>query len=63
MIHDSRSGFVEIFEYKIQEFFHFFSKTIISFSRLKFIKWVIYGDLEKRRNKAFSMMRCKIRAD
>ena len=53
-------GNVQIFgSKKIQDFFHTFSKTIISFTRLKVIKQVINRDLKKSRNKALSTMRCK----
>ena len=52
-------GFVQIFGSKIQDFFQTFSKTIISFSRLKVIKQVSNRDLKKSRNKALSTMRCK----
>ena len=44
---------------KFKTFYRLFSKTIISFSRLKVIKWPIYRDLKKRRRKAFFMMRSK----
>ena len=48
---------------KFKIFWRLFSKTIISFSRLKVIKWVINRELKKKkkknRNKAFFMMRCK----
>ena len=37
----------------------FFSKAIISFSRLEVIKWVINIDLQQRRNKAFFTIHCK----
>ena len=49
------TGFKQIFGSKIQDFFQTFYKTIIYFSRLKDIKWVINGDLKKRRNKDFFM--------
>ena len=47
------TGFKQIFGSKIQDFFQTFYKTIIYFSRLKDIKWVINGDLKKRWNKDF----------
>ena len=40
---------------KIQDFFQTFSKTIISFSRLKVIKKVSNRDLKKTRNKALNI--------
>ena len=40
-------------------FFQTFSKTIISFSRLKVIKKVSNRDLKKSRNKALSIMHCR----
>ena len=40
--------FKQIFGSKIQDFFQTFYKTIIYFSRLKDIKWVINGDQEQR---------------
>ena len=42
------TGFKQIFGSKIQDFFQTFYKTIIYFSRLKDIKWVINGDQEQR---------------
>ena len=47
------TGFTQSFGSKIQGFFQTFYKTIIHFSRLKDIKWVINGDLKKRWNKDF----------
>ena len=44
---------------KIQDFFHTSSKTVISFSRLKFIKEVSNIDLLKSRNKALTTIYCK----
>ena len=52
-------GIVWIFGSKIQDFSQTFSKTIISFSRLKVIKQVSNRDLKKSRNRALSMMHYK----
>ena len=47
---------MQIFAFKVQDFFQPFSKTTLYFSRLKVTKQVINRDLEKCRNQAFFPM-------
>ena len=51
----TKTGFVQIFRSKIQDFFQtFLPKTIVYFFRFKVTKWVVNRDLEKRGNNLFS---------